>query len=866
MLKAPLPNSPLLSDILHRNNNNFDVLRLIAAAAVIIGHAYPIAPQPPLQDFVLSILHFEYSGSLAVKFFFFLTGLLVSDSLIRKPEPLQFLIRRAFRIFPGFFLCLLVAIFIVGPIFTKLSIGDYFTQKETWTYFTKNISLIDLQWRLPGVFNDSQWGLNGSLWTLPYETMCYLFIAIFCGLGFFSVRLLANILSITIIMVAFLAPQFLPRFAQNPDSFMLAACFSLGIFFAINKHIIRINFQSVILLWIFVLLVNIPNARHFLFYLAFFYTAIFVASLKFIINKFKLPFDASYGIYIYGFMIQQCVHATYPTMGVHGNQFISFILSFILGITSWFLIEKNSIAFGNKLTSPDWIKNKRFNIPQILPITPGGESLQKTILTSSFIILELSVLFIIAFIIHALVLSFIFPAYYHPLTPQHSDYYIPAELANSSAGFFSYMSWARPVGMMFFYTIGHFGIYGSTALIVGITILNCALSAALLRRILKIDFKWPLLAVFSIYSYLVFSEAHFYSFYSQDAFAHLSYFFLMLGVGCFYMLYKKSILVANMALFFFTLLAFLSKETYGLSALVVTCAWFLYSYRQSILRAIMPTLMVTGALTLSLCYNAYVHSPYLSSPAYKVNFSLRSIFTEWSQYAHEGLNVAHIGLFVLIALACYCYFKQVDRKRFFYIFLGCIIAAFFAWLPNSFIPSHHFSGYSWSGASILFLPVLLIPMLWKNEVWSKVVVVTLLGICIINPIFNKKEYTKNDWVLYQENTQHNLLKALSSLIGDIKPTSSLEKILITGLTFPFSPFDHPGSLQTFPNAYSADFDVVRYTSIAHGERIDHVRNIVPSEINLEEYSQIWVFNNDGSLLRVAHKNEPISVPLLRISV
>ena len=152
-----------LSDILLRNGNNFDILRLIAAAAVIIGHAYAIAPQPPLQDFVASVVHFEYSGSLAVKFFFFLSGLLVTDSLIRRPEPLQFLVRRACRIFPALLVCLLVAIFIVGPIFTKLSLFDYFTQKDTWSYLMKNISLIDLQWKLPGVFSDNKYGLNGSL-------------------------------------------------------------------------------------------------------------------------------------------------------------------------------------------------------------------------------------------------------------------------------------------------------------------------------------------------------------------------------------------------------------------------------------------------------------------------------------------------------------------------------------------------------------------------------------------------------------------------------------------------------------------------------------------------------------------------------
>ena len=99
-----------LIDILKRDANNFDIFRLIAACMVIIGHAYAIAPQPPLQDGILSVLGFDYSGSLAVKFFFFLSGLLVTNSIIAKPDPFHFFIKRAFRIYPGLLVCLLIAV------------------------------------------------------------------------------------------------------------------------------------------------------------------------------------------------------------------------------------------------------------------------------------------------------------------------------------------------------------------------------------------------------------------------------------------------------------------------------------------------------------------------------------------------------------------------------------------------------------------------------------------------------------------------------------------------------------------------------------------------------------------------------------
>jgi peptidoglycan/LPS O-acetylase OafA/YrhL len=392
----------LLSDVLKRGGNNFDVLRLIAASAVIIGHAYAISPQPPLQDAVLSLLHFDYSGSLAVKFFFFLSGLLVSDSIIRRPTVFQFLTRRAFRIFPGLIVCLMISVFLVGPVFTKLPINDYFAQTETWTYLIRNTLLNDLQWKLPGVFSESKYGLNGSLWTLPYESICYLYIAIFCGIGLFPFRFAANVVFTAIVLTAFLAPQYLPRFAQNPEAVLLPAFFSLGALFAINKQLIKIDLQRVILLWIFVVLVNEPSAHRFLFYIAFFYTTIFLASLGFVIKHLKLPFDASYGVYVYGFMIQQCVVSVYPNIGVHGNQFISLIIAISIGICSWFYIEKPAIAFGAKLTSSDGIDFQLFKklhtvMGSILDAKSGGY-FQKISANSKSVVIGISLILLLALI------------------------------------------------------------------------------------------------------------------------------------------------------------------------------------------------------------------------------------------------------------------------------------------------------------------------------------------------------------------------------------------------------------------------------------------------------------------------------------
>jgi peptidoglycan/LPS O-acetylase OafA/YrhL len=63
-----------LSEILNKQANNLDIFRILASCMVIYGHAYSLSPQVGKVDITASLLGFDYSGSLAVKIFFFLTG------------------------------------------------------------------------------------------------------------------------------------------------------------------------------------------------------------------------------------------------------------------------------------------------------------------------------------------------------------------------------------------------------------------------------------------------------------------------------------------------------------------------------------------------------------------------------------------------------------------------------------------------------------------------------------------------------------------------------------------------------------------------------------------------------------------------
>lgn len=342
----------LLTNILKRDGSNFDLFRLIAALGVIFGHAYYLVPTDPVPDTIRELTNFDYAGSLAVKFFFFLSGMLVTNSIISKPNAFHFLIKRACRIFPGLLVCLLFSVLVVGPIFTKLPLKEYLSAKETWTYLTRNFYMIDdFQWKLTGVFSDSIHGLNGSIWTLPYECLCYIYLAIFFGLGFLRHRITANIFFSIAIGVALIMPQYLPGFfAGDPKTSWFPGLFALGALAATNKDLIPVSLGHAVLLWLLAYVLKNTASFQFVFYVALFYTIIFVASRPFVVNSLKLPFDASYGVYIYGYMIQQCLHFTFPSMGIHGNQAWASLIAIFIGFGSWYLVEKPFIMFGERIS------------------------------------------------------------------------------------------------------------------------------------------------------------------------------------------------------------------------------------------------------------------------------------------------------------------------------------------------------------------------------------------------------------------------------------------------------------------------------------------------------------------------------------
>lgn len=327
--------------------DNFLLLRFAAAAAVIFGHAYAMSGIAGAADFVARMNLGEgiYTGSLAVDVFFVVSGFLVTASYLHRANLEVFLKSRALRVLPAYAACMLLSAAVLGAVYTELPLRDYFSNPATSAYVITNLRFgVDLVWTLPGVFthNPHPDVINGSIWTLPAEVRMYLWVGVLGMLGVLRKRWLANLVFLALLVVGILRPDQLPLVPQ-PDFVRLAAFFLFGAFCYVNRDWMPVS--DWLLLAVAALMVILRHSHLFPWALGAFvaYGTLWFAyrpNFRFF-NRFG---DYSYGLYLWGFPVEQAVAHAFETPTRPVLIFvIALPLTLLCAVLSWHLIEKPAL-------------------------------------------------------------------------------------------------------------------------------------------------------------------------------------------------------------------------------------------------------------------------------------------------------------------------------------------------------------------------------------------------------------------------------------------------------------------------------------------------------------------------------------------
>lgn len=340
-------------------HNNFDAVRLLAAFLVIWGHQFALLGMP-----VPLILSNE-PGALGVVMFFTLSGYLVTLSWLADPHPLRFVARRALRIWPGLLVAVIFCALLVGPVFTRLSLREYLHSDGTWQYFA-NLWL-DTRYWLPGVFEKNPFPLtvNGTLWTIALEVGCYAVLCVGGVLGLLRWR------AATALALLALAVALQWRYTSRSGMVLppWSAGLQYGLMFALGATLA--SFNSAMLRHRSMALALVLVATSALYWLApapLYGQAQLLAlggagvilgscSTRGIAGIGRYG-DFSYGLYIYGFAVQQSV----VTLGGGAWGFLpaliaSLVVTLLLAALSWHFIERPALTLKPRARRPVALTN-----------------------------------------------------------------------------------------------------------------------------------------------------------------------------------------------------------------------------------------------------------------------------------------------------------------------------------------------------------------------------------------------------------------------------------------------------------------------------------------------------------------------------
>ncbi|MCX4823033.1 acyltransferase [Streptomyces sp. NBC_01142] len=353
-------------------NNSLGFIRLSLATAVVVSHASILGFGS--TEFGHYFSHGQTDlGKLSVYGFFVLSGILVTRSGKRLPLG-RFLWHRALRLLPGLWVCLAATAFAVAPLLYWYQQGSL---DGFWGHASGPLDYLHANWAvaleqrdISGVMKTArEAGLatspsfDGALWSLRYEVLCYFAVGLLAVTGAlkrarWTVLVITALLGWLVVRDAVQSPFWAgtsdASYAQSitlipamgtidPDVILyLGFAFALGTLIELYSDRIPVSdvlgvLSALVLLgslrFGYLYTVGLPAFAYLLLWLAIRLPAPF--------RRIGARHDYSYGIYIYGFVVQQSlVVFGLAHWGFWPYLALSLAGALLAAVASWHLVER----------------------------------------------------------------------------------------------------------------------------------------------------------------------------------------------------------------------------------------------------------------------------------------------------------------------------------------------------------------------------------------------------------------------------------------------------------------------------------------------------------------------------------------------
>lgn len=345
-LEEPNPSRPTLGSSLDHRHNSLNALRLVFASAVIISHAWWLGgygPEPALYGIKL--------GTAGVMGFFAISGYLITLSAERSHSAKEYSLARFVRIYPALVVASLAIALVAAPLAARITRGRY-DLGDGFFFLGAALGLTigilgspPIGTSLQGNFDAGEWA--GPLWTLTWEALCYVIIAIVVmaarrNAGAKSASLATvSLLCAVSCQVAFRLFQGGPVVSIVNFAMPLMACFLAGSVLAHFRENIPVGVVPIAVAAAAAWAALASGFGPALAPLPLAYLVLCAGSLR-TFSRVGSKYDISYGVYIYGWPVQQLLAALHLPSVLPPLGYAAVALATVapLGFLSCVLVEQ----------------------------------------------------------------------------------------------------------------------------------------------------------------------------------------------------------------------------------------------------------------------------------------------------------------------------------------------------------------------------------------------------------------------------------------------------------------------------------------------------------------------------------------------
>lgn len=434
-------------------------------------------------------------------------------------------------------------------------------------------------------------------------------------------------------------------------------------------------------------------------------------------------------------------------------------------------------------------------------------------------------------------LRFLFPGYFSPLFPSHSDLCVPAGLQmRPLAEIFTY---PRPASFLFQRSIGWLGVHAS--ILIAILVIGAGLLCAIwLLQAWTGRIASPLAVL--CYCAILFAQPEFYFQHRQDLSSSQSFVTCLLAVEFWrrWVTERKGWQYAAYAVAL--ALTVLTKETYIGSLAILLCGVLFTLEKPGPKQPIVkPALIGLGGslLVVAVCeainfhgYNRWVLPVLGGDPSYRASFDLRIIARTASWFLSESITWP--AIFILLLMLVFLW----RERRLLIVVISFIAAGVAAILPNSLLPHHAIALYAWNALPLMFAPLLVLPRRWI----AMAPLLALTGLWIWT---DQAEYRTagEQWAVAQEKANERVLESFSQIR---RADTGAYHLLVSGLNAPLSPW----VTEDFVRVALGDR---KWTVLVPADSADRTGKYVSmkhiAEVNPSDYDGVVEYGPGGNLLR-----------------